>query len=301
MNWNKSVRIILGAVLLMLVAGAVRWCLSETVSTESRLQATAGAATIAEPEALESATPRRPAVRFQPFPRSASVRTASEPASPAAQKLYVDWKGTWYAAEILASSNGSNCIRYSGYGAEWDEWVTPDRMRYSDPLEAPPQNRGTPPDATAALAVRMTPEPGEPVVLWGNRWWRAEVLQTEGDKSLIRYVGYGAEWDEWVGTDRFKLYSEEDARKSAATATLTYPLTVPESLATVPEPELNRSSFVQGSPAKGDLLVEWGNMWWPAEILKQEGSSYLIHYKGYGTNWDEWVTLQRIGQFTVTE
>ena len=33
----------------------------------------------------------------------------------------------------------------------------------------------------------------------------------------------------------------------------------------------------------------------PAEILKQEGASYFIHYKGYGTNWDEWVTLERLG------
>jgi hypothetical protein len=70
---------------------------------------------------------------------------------------------------------------------------------------------------------------------------------------------------------------------------------------TLPEPEINASKFVQGSPSNGDLLVQWGNMWWPAEILKQEGSSYLIHYKGYGTNWDEWVTLQRVGHYTGAE
>jgi hypothetical protein len=95
--------------------------------------------------------------------------------------------------------------------------------------------------------------------------WRADVLQTQGDKTLIRYVGYGPEWDEWVGADRFKVYSEEDTRNNAATATL------PETTALV-EPAINAPSLVQGSPAKGDLLVEWGKQWWPAEILRQEGT-----------------------------
>jgi len=293
MNPNRFLRIILSGMLLVLAAGMLRWW-------SSKPETPVGTATPVEAEAPATVAPQRPGVRLQPAVRSASVRTRNQPTPSPQEKLYVEWKGTWYSAEILASSNGSNYIRYSGYGPEWDEWVTPDRMRYSSPLEAPPQNTSTPPDAPPAQAVRMTPEPGDSVVLWGNRWWRAEVLQTEGDKSLIRYVGYGAEWDEWVGADRFKLYSEEDARNSAATATLTYPVTVPESAA-VPEPEINRASLVQGSPAQGELLVEWGSFWWPAEILKQEGTSYFIHYKGYGTNWDEWVTLERIGVYSGVE
>src|SRR5262249_55529241 len=149
------------------------------------------------------------------------------------------------------------------------------------------------PDTTPAQTVRMTPEPGDPVFFWGNRWWRAEVLQTEGDKSLIRYVGYGAEWDEWVGPDRFKVYSEEDPRNSAAPKTLTFELTgpetptVPEPQFAEPEPQLDFAPLVQGRPASGDLLVEWGKKWWPAEILKQDGARYFIHYKNYGSEWNE--------------
>lgn len=135
--------------------------------------------------------------------------------------------------------------------------------------------------------------PGDPVVFWGGRWWRAEVLQTDGGHSLIRYVGYGAEWDEWVGTDRFKVYSEEDARINAPTETL------PGTTA-LPNPEANRT-LVQGEPAQGDLLVEWGQQWWPGEILKQEGENYFIHYKGYGNNWDEWVTPERLGIYSGDE
>jgi hypothetical protein len=296
MNPNKSKRIILGGVALVLALGTIRWWTSKT-------EAPARTATIVEPEALVA--PPRPGVRSQPAARSASpkvasARTPKQPSSPPQQRLFVEWKGTWYAAEILSSSTGSNFIRYSGYGPEWDEWVTPERMRYSDPLSAPPQNPSTPADSSPAQAARMTPEPGDPVVLWGNQWWRAEVLKTEGDKSLIRYVGYGAEWDEWVGTDRFKVYSEDDARNSTATAALTYPFTLTET-ASVPEPDVSFSPLVQGRPAQGDLLVEWGKQWWPAEILKQEGASYFIRYKGYGTNWNEWVTLERLGIYSGLE
>ncbi len=36
--------------------------------------------------------------------------------------------------------------------------------------------------------------------------------------------------------------------------------------------------------------VQWGNTWWPAEVLQVRGNQFLIHYTGWGNNWDEWVT-----------
>lgn len=220
----------------MLAFGALCWRMSEPkVPAE---------APITESETPETVAPQRAGNRLQPAARPASTRVVTSRSAnqspPPAQKLFVEWKGTWYAAEILASAAGSNYIRYSGYGAEWDEWVTPERMRYSDAQSAPPENAGTQTDSSLAQTARIT-------------------------------------------TD----YSR------AQTA-------LPEPT-TLPEPEIKPSKFVQGNPAKGDLLVEWGKQWWPAEILKQEGGSYFIHYKDYGTNWDEWVTLERIGHYTGAE
>jgi hypothetical protein len=40
--------------------------------------------------------------------------------------------------------------------------------------------------------------------------------------------------------------------------------------------------------------VEWGGTWWPAEVLKVRGNQYLIHYTGWSSSWDEWVTDCRI-------
>ena len=52
---------------------------------------------------------------------------------------------------------------------------------------------------------------------------------------------------------------------------------------------------VQGTLNQGDLLVEWGQQWWPAQILQTEGEQHLIHYAGYGPEWNEWVTSARMG------
>jgi len=48
------------------------------------------------------------------------------------QKVQVEWKGKWYAATILQVGTGAQAnkykIHYDGWGAEWDEWVGPERI-----------------------------------------------------------------------------------------------------------------------------------------------------------------------------
>jgi hypothetical protein len=40
--------------------------------------------------------------------------------------------------------------------------------------------------------------------------------------------------------------------------------------------------------------VEWGGVWWPAEVLRRlEGKAY-IRYIGWDGSWNEWVTKDRI-------
>ncbi len=38
--------------------------------------------------------------------------------------------------------------------------------------------------------------------LWGGKWWDAVILKVSGESYYIHYVGYGSDWDEWVGPDR---------------------------------------------------------------------------------------------------
>ncbi len=42
-------------------------------------------------------------------------------------------------------------------------------------------------------------------VLWGGQWFPAKVLKKENDRWFIHYVGWGANWDEWVGQDRIRF------------------------------------------------------------------------------------------------
>jgi hypothetical protein len=45
---------------------------------------------------------------------------------------------------------------------------------------------------------------------------------------------------------------------------------------------------------RAEIEVEWNGRWYPATILKKDGERTRIHYVGFETNWDEWVTKERI-------
>jgi hypothetical protein len=51
-----------------------------------------------------------------------------------------------------------------------------------------------------------------------------------------------------------------------------------------------------GAPAAAPsaIEVEWGGTWYAAEALQVNGNQTLIHYTGWGSNWDEWVPAGRI-------
>jgi hypothetical protein len=46
--------------------------------------------------------------------------------------------------------------------------------------------------------------------------------------------------------------------------------------------------------ADDSVLVEWKGKWYPAKVLKTEGGRSFIHYEGFESSWDEWVTSSRI-------
>jgi len=47
--------------------------------------------------------------------------------------------------------------------------------------------------------------------------------------------------------------------------------------------------------AVGDQIkVEWNGSWWDAIILEIDGGRHLINYIGFDSDWDEWVTSERI-------
>jgi hypothetical protein len=180
-------------------------------------------------------------------------------------------------AEPLAGSAGGYTVR--------DYVVAPDRGRkrpgrvvavrggqlvvqfydYSDKrtVTVEPGQVAKAPAGGAAGGVAAAEKP-EIEVEWGGQWWPATVVQKNGDKTLIHYVGWGDEWDEWVMKDRMRP------------------------LPGAPKP---------GTPMpveKAEIEVEWEGQWYPATVLKKMGTKTLIHYVGWGAEWDEWVNKDRI-------
>ena len=66
---------------------------------------------------------------------SAAPTTSASPADKTSgykvkDRIEVEWQGQWYKARITEQrGTDSFKISYDGFGREWDEWVTPKRMR----------------------------------------------------------------------------------------------------------------------------------------------------------------------------
>lgn len=101
------------------------------------------------------------------------------------KRVEVKWKGDWWPAYVLASQEGSTHVHYAGFGPEWDEWVSPDRIRQYSPKIYP-----------AGTAFN---------VLSKDKWWPATVKESRSGLHKIGYTGFGPEWDEWVGPKRIRL------------------------------------------------------------------------------------------------
>lgn len=105
---------------------------------------------------------------------------------PVGSKLRVFWGHALWNAEVLETDGDFHFITYPGWGPEWNEWVMSDRIA---------GNGGTDDKGEIAEVVEVE---------WRGKWWPAEVRRQEGDRYLIRYVGYGPEWDEWVTDARMR-------------------------------------------------------------------------------------------------
>ncbi|MBF0161131.1 MAG: RNA-binding protein [Magnetococcales bacterium] len=40
--------------------------------------------------------------------------------------------------------------------------------------------------------------------------------------------------------------------------------------------------------------VSWKGTWYPSRVLDVSGNRVFIHYDGYESSWDEWVTMDRV-------
>jgi len=109
------------------------------------------------------------------------------------ESAQVLWKGYWYSATVLKTKPESCYVHYRGYNDSWDEWVGADRIKVH------------------GKDSRASYQSGEAIqVLWKDRWWPARILDVKDDQLYIHYDGFGKEWDEWVGPNRYRRSSEQE-------------------------------------------------------------------------------------------
>jgi hypothetical protein len=108
----------------------------------------------------------------------------------------------------------------------------------------------------AQTSGHFRPRLGERVeVLWKEKWYRAQIIDTGERQFRIHYVNYDNSWDEWVGAERIRPYQPHEI----------------------------------AAGAKIDVFWSQDKQWYPAEVRRSWYGLHLVHYDGYASEWDDWV------------
>lgn len=106
---------------------------------------------------------------------SFSVSAKAEPLCYVGDKAQVLWKGKWYPAKVTnVNDDQSKCyIRYDGYGANWDEWVSAERYKAVG---------GAPRSGAIVQGSKVQ-------CRWknGKTWYSGVVAEKTGDNVFINY------------------------------------------------------------------------------------------------------------------
>lgn len=135
--------------------------------------------------------------------------------------------------------------------------------------------------AFASRPVRTAPTPqchSERVeVLWGDRWWVADVIGVRKGFEKVHYVGWASSWDEWVPTADTVRCGTDQATKAAV------------------QKEAAAALKALGPRVPGRRVeVLWGGSWWQAVEYGTRNGLVEVHYLGWAQPYDQWIEPQRI-------
>jgi hypothetical protein len=124
---------------------------------------------------------------------------------------------------------------------------------------------------------------------WQGRDYPAYIIDRKGSaKYRVHFDGYDARWDEDVTVDRIK------GRVKGPATIPPPPERVARAMGISPTP--SASATVPSTYAVGDRVrVRWRESVYTATITALESRSKIhVHYEGYGPEWDEVVSEDRI-------
>ena len=104
------------------------------------------------------------------------------------QRIRALWGSKWYDAVILDSRNNQFYIHYEGESSSYDEWVTPDRVQFSNFNS----------NSTSTYYVGQLVK-----VEQRGIWYDATIVQVGNNQYYIKYTNYNE--SEWVPINRIRL------------------------------------------------------------------------------------------------
>jgi len=121
------------------------------------------------------------------FPSDADMaRVTTTPKPGIGKRVEALSEGKWYKAKVIDLADGKSKIHYAGYGTQYDEWLTPEKIREYVPKVY-----------AVGTKVQVYSEDDE-------SWYPATVLKHWYGLHYIHYDGYDSSWDEWVGPKALK-------------------------------------------------------------------------------------------------
>lgn len=155
--------------------------------------------------------PMRPVSTTTAHPEIAHAGPAlpARPKYAVGQPVLIEFQGAWFPGRIrLVMPDGRYEISYDGYGPQWHQLVSRERLRTPGSrtgAPTPPAVGGNEPPGRALASLSELDRGSLVWVEYQGTWYFGRVLRVAGRGARIHYSGYGHEWDEMVGTHRLRI------------------------------------------------------------------------------------------------
>lgn len=119
-------------------------------------------------------------------------------------KVEILWSGSWYKGEVLEVNNDKYKIHYDGYGSNWDEWLTTERLR-AQGNSATSTNTSSENTSSGNSKYKI----GQHIEAWNVDWYKATVIgfgsgNYEG-YIKVHYGGYSSGSDQYIKESNIRL------------------------------------------------------------------------------------------------
>ncbi len=193
--------------------------------------------------------------------RTGNVAYACAAASLASQVSTGHWT---FTDAVLDALRGKAYVDLNNDGnitlAEFAKHVAADMNAAEEQQSTFGVSGGFDPETLLSVASpREHPRIGERVrVESDGDWYASRIVEEKDGEFRVHFIGYDPDEDMWVAPTDMK--------------------------------PLSSATYAVGDKVE----VLWKKKWYPATVLEVNGGVQLIHYDGFDSDWDEWVSSKRV-------